>query len=303
MRKGTVDIHADDYGYSIATSKDMLECMQAGKLDSFSIICNTRWFAESMDLLYEAIPALPFLPLMSIHLNIPEGQSDSDILPMSWTKLFLASYSFKRKKVKEELKKDLKKQIESTQAVIDKCIDIARANNIECTQKGIRLDSHIHTHLIPLVWQALVELIDEENYNIEYIRNPKEPLLPFIGNRKLLKTYGLLNIIKNRILMLYSKKADRYCEHHGLAKMYMWGLCMSGHMDYERISELYPDMLAWAKKDGRKLELLFHPGQALPEEYSTEMDVNYFRDANTSQNRHIEKDAVMRIDVIVKEGD
>ena len=50
----TVDIHADDYGYSINTSKDMLECMKAGALDSISIICNTKWFEYSMEMLYPA---------------------------------------------------------------------------------------------------------------------------------------------------------------------------------------------------------------------------------------------------------
>ena len=56
-----------------------------------------------------------------------------------------------------------------------------------------------------------------------------------------------------------------------------------------------------AEKDGRVLELLFHPGQALREEYSREMNRNYFNDANTSLNRTIEKDAVMRIREIVNE--
>ena len=36
-----IDIHADDYGYSLAVSRDILECMKAGCLDSISIICNT----------------------------------------------------------------------------------------------------------------------------------------------------------------------------------------------------------------------------------------------------------------------
>ena len=246
--KDYVDIHADDYGYSINTSLDILECMKAGKLDSFSIICNTKWFDESMDLLYKEIPSLPFLPLISIHLNIPEGASDSDIIPMSWGKLFISSYSLKRKRVKEELKNDLKKQIDKTQEAIRKCITIAEENGIECKQKGIRLDSHIHTHLIPVVWDALIEVIEEEKYDIEYIRNPKEPLMPFLKNISLIHSYGLANILKNRILMLYSGKVDRYCDEHNLAKMYMWGLCMSGHMDYQRVEKVFPEMMKEAKK-------------------------------------------------------
>lgn len=294
-----VDIHADDYGYSINTSLDMLECMRKGCLNSFSIICNNSLFEESMELLYKEIPSLPFLPLISIHLNIPEGKSESDLFPMSWGRLFLSSYSFNKKQVKQELKKELKRQIDKTQKVIEKCITIAKDNDIECKQKGIRIDSHIHTHLIPVVWEALTEVIEEEKYDVEYIRNPKEPLSPFLKNISLIGTYGVANLIKNRILMFYSGEVDRYCEQHNLDKMYMWGLAMSGHMDYDRIQKVYPDMLKKAERDKRKLELLFHPGKALPEEYSGEMNPDYFKNANLSENRHIEKNAVMNIKDII----
>ena len=290
-----IDIHADDYGYSLDTSLDMLECMRAGRLDSFSIICNTKWFDESMQMLYREIPKLPFLPLISIHLNIPEGYSESELFPMSWGKLFLASYSPNRKKVKDELKKELKRQIFKTQSVINECIRIAHINHIPYQQRAIRLDSHIHTHLIPVVWDSLVEVIDEEDLNIEYIRNPKEPIFPFIKNTSLLPTYGIVNLIKNRILMMYSGKVDKYCKKHKIDKMYMWGLAMSGHMDYERIEKIFPDMVQIAQKNNRTLELLFHPGKATVQEYSEEMNPDYFRDANSSENRHIEKEAVMKM--------
>lgn len=294
-----IDIHADDYAYSINTSKDMLECMEAGNLDSFSIICNTTHFDESMELLYAKIPTLKFLPYISIHLNLPEGKGVTDLLPISWAKLFLSSYSFSRNSVKEKLKKELKWQIDTTQKAIEKCIKIAKDNNIECHQKGIRLDSHIHTHPIPVVWQALTEVIEEEKYDIEYIRNPKEPIMPFLKKKELLSTYGIVNMIKNRILMFYSNKIDRYCDLHKIGKMYMWGLMMSGHMDFDRVKAVYPQMSKKAQEDKRKLELLFHPGRASEDEYSSEMDPNYFRDSNLSENRHIEKNAVMNIKDII----
>lgn len=288
-----VDIHADDYGYSINTSKDMLECMKMGCLNSFSIICNNNKFEESMDMLYEAIPSFPFLPLISVHINLPEGKGE--ILPLSWAKLFLSNSS-----IKGELKKEIKKQINTVNEVIEKCMDIAHKNNIPVSQKGIRLDTHIHTHPIPIVWNSLIEVIDEEEYNIEYIRNPKEPLVPFIKHFDLIPSYGLANIIKNRILMFYSRKIDKYCGKYNLEKMYMWGLCMSGHMDFDRIKKIYPDMLEYTKKHNRKLELLFHPGMAIESEYSKEMNKDYFKNANLSEYRHIEKDAVKRIKEIVE---
>lgn len=300
MKTNIVDIHADDYGYSINTSKDILECMKQGCLNSVSIICNNSHFDESMGMLYNAIPSLPFLPLLSVHLNLPEGNSDSDIFPMSWANLFLSSYGFNKAKVKEELKKEIKKQIFTVNEVVEKCIDIAKDNGVEYHQKGIRIDTHIHTHPVPVVWESLVEVIEEEKLHIEYIRNPKEPIVPFIKRVDLIPSYGITNIVKNRILMFYSSKIDKYCDSHNLEKMYMWGLTMSGHMDFDRIKKLYNDMYNYAQKHNRNLELLFHPGKATENEYSSEMNKDYFKNANLSDNRHIEKDAVLRIKEIVR---
>ena len=69
------DIHADDYALTVNTSKDMLECMRAGRLDSISIVPNMSCFEACMELFYAEIPKLPFLPLLSVHLDFVEGRS------------------------------------------------------------------------------------------------------------------------------------------------------------------------------------------------------------------------------------
>lgn len=298
MKNKKVDIHADDYAYSMNTSIDMLECMKQGKLDSFSIICNTVYFDECVELLKKEIPNLPFLPKISVHLSFPEGNGVTDLLPISWGKLFLSSYSFSRNKVKEKLKQEIRWQINKTQEAINECLAIAKNNNVIYSQNGIRIDSHIHTHPIPVVWDALIEVIEEDKMNIEYIRNPKEPILPFIKKISLLSSYGIVNMIKNRILMFYSRKIDRYCDLHKIDKMYMWGLMMSGKMDYDRVKTLFEDVEVYSMNRNRNLELLFHPGKANSDEYSKEMNPDYFKNANTSQNRCIEKNTVMNIDDI-----
>ena len=75
----------------------------------------------------------------------------------------------------------------------------------------------------------------------------------------------------------------------------MWGLMMSGKMDYDRIKIVYPYMLNTAEKNNRRLELLFHPGKAIEGEYGKDMDKDYFKDANLSDNRRIEKEAVLNM--------
>ena len=69
-----IDVHADDYALTVHTSADILECMKKGKLNSISIVPNMSCFEECMDMLYKAVPTLPFLPAMSVHLDFVEGK-------------------------------------------------------------------------------------------------------------------------------------------------------------------------------------------------------------------------------------
>lgn len=303
MKNINIDIHADDYGYSLNTSKDILECIKKGCLDSISIICNTHSFEESMDLFYKEIPNLPYLPLLSVHINLVEGYnlSNSPLLSVngintsSWGDLLIGSLGGMKKDLKIQLKEEIKAQILKTDEAIKKCIKIAKENGIECKQNGLRIDSHVHTLPIPLLFEALTEVIEEEELDVEYIRNPKEPLLPFLSTLSLYPTYGIVNIMKNIILNIFSGKIDKYCEKKNYQKMYMWGLVMSGSMDYERVKKIYNKMVTYSKRHNRNLELLFHPGSALELETSEEYGKDYFKNANLSPNRKVEKEAVLKI--------
>lgn len=302
----TVDIHADDYALTIGTSKDILSCMEKGELDSISIVSNMSCFRECMELLYQAIPALPFLPEMSVHLDFVEGRSlagadlvpmltrsGSDLMSVSWGKLFLLSHlPWKRRAAKEQLKREIKAQIETAQAAIRRAMDIAKEHGVSCGQEDIRIDSHQHTHMIPVVWEALTEVIEEEHYRVEFIRNSKEMLGAFLSEISLWKTYRPINFVKNILLSFYSRKVDRYAKMHGMEPMYVWGLVMSGHMDYDRIVKLYPKIMRKAKKDDRVLEMIFHPGRMLPKEVSEEIDEEAAKAFGLRSDRHVEMDAV-----------
>lgn len=307
------DIHADDYALTVNTSKDMLSCMKKGQLDSISIVPNMSCFQECMEMLYQAIPTMPFLPRMSVHLDFVEGCSlartkevpllvkdGSTIVGLSWGGVFLLSYlPWKRRSAKEQLKKEIKAQIEAVQAVVQHAMDIAKEHGIPCAQKGARIDSHQHAHMIPVVWEALIEVIAEEKYNIEYIRNSKEMMGVFLTELSLWKTYRPINFVKNRLLFFYSYRADRYAKAHNMNQMYLWGLIMSGRMDYDRIVRLYPKIAAKAEKDNRVLEILFHPGLMLPEEVSEEIGRDAAEDFYLRQNRHVEMDAVSQIKTLI----
>ncbi len=301
------DIHADDYALTLNTSKDMLECMRAGKLDSISIVTNMSCFEECMELLYAEIPNLPFLPLMSVHLDFVEGRclagrkkapdlvkNGSDLMGLGWGGLFFASYlPGKRKKIKAQLTCEIKEQLARGDRAAKRCLEIAGKAGIPCAQKGLRIDSHQHAHMIPVVWEAMLAAVKDEGYTVEYIRNSKEVLGVFLTDVSLYKTYRPINFIKNRLLSFYSHKADRYCKENGIKPMYLWGLVMSGRMDQKRIEKLYPKMLAKAKRDGRELEVLFHPGLMLADEVTDEVAGEAVEDFYRREDRHVEKEAVL----------
>ena len=57
MRK--VDVHADDYGLTLNTSKDIMEGINAGKLNSISIMPNTTCFEEAREYFYKKETVIP----------------------------------------------------------------------------------------------------------------------------------------------------------------------------------------------------------------------------------------------------
>lgn len=304
-----IDIHADDYALTVNTSRDMLACMEKGQLDSISIVPNMSCFDACMQMLYDAIPKMPFLPKMSVHLDFVEGHclagtekapllaaGKGSLMGLSWGNLFILSYlPWKRAAAKRQIKQEIRAQIAAVNAAVQKAMQIATRAGVSCGQKGLRIDSHQHAHMIPIVWEALTEVIAEEGYSIEYIRNSKEMIGIFLAETSLWKTYRPINFVKNRLLAFYSHRADHYAKAHDLEQMYLWGLVMSGHMDYERIAVLYPSVIAKAERNGRMLEILFHPGLMLPDEVTEETGEEAARDFYLREDRHVEMEAVSRI--------
>ena len=304
MRK-MVDIHADDYALTVNTSREMLELMKDGIFDSISIIPNSSCHDECIDILCANITSLPYLPRMSVHLNLVEGISlsnnDGSLIDTTWKSLFFASYiPVFATGIRKRIKSEINCQIRKCAASIDRCISAARAANIPCDQKKIRIDSHQHAHMIPVVRRALYECIAENGYDTEYIRNSKEPLWPFLSRISLIGSYRIVNIIKNRLLQMYSNKVDKYARNAGLRPMLLWGLIMSGKMDEDRIAKLYPYVTAYAEKHERDLEILFHPGRMGRDEIGREIPQNAADEFYLSVNRDTEKAGARRCRMLVK---
>ena len=294
------DIHADDYGVSLNGAEDILECLKEGALDSFSVIPNMSCFEKCVERYTQEKEQFVKLPLVTVHLNIMDGRpllkkeevpdlvDEDGFFSLTWGKLFFLNYSIgaKKRRVKEQLKKEFLAQTEA----VEKAFGL----------REIRLDSHQHPHMIPFVFDVLMEICDEKKGNVTFVRVAKEPLLPFLSKVSLYPTYSPANLVKNVLLNLYSVGAIKKLKKRGLNYELMWGLVMSGYMDEKRTQELLPFMERAAKKKGKKLEILFHPGLMSESEKTEEYRKEGFYKFYCSKNRLEEKKAVKKLHEILK---
>lgn len=288
-----IDIHADDYGLTMHSSHKILELVNLGKLTGISIMPNMSAFEQAVDLWKREFSG-ESEPWISVHLNFMEGYSLSDphqlsylvdekgLFTISWGTLVKYNYHYKiRNKVKEQLKREIKEQLER---VIEayKLLD----------EKKLRVDSHQHTHMIPIVMESLLEVIKENNYQVEYIRLSRDPWSVYFSYPRFYMTYSLINIVKVFVLNWYSYKGEKILKRNGISSMLLSGVFLSGKMDRKRIEILYPKLKRYAEKKKQFLEVLFHPGNALNSEMGEEFNHSKAKEFYLSDNRKREYEAV-----------
>jgi hypothetical protein len=113
-----------------------------------------------------------------------------------------------------------------------------------------------------VVFDAMMDVIREENLDVSYIRIPREHLSLYFRNRKCLRDFSPINLVKVGILNILAlrngrKYAERLSEME--QKLFM-GVFLSGCMYYENVSPILRDAEALAMQKGWGLEVLAHPG-------------------------------------------
>lgn len=282
-----ITVHADDYAVSLHTSQDIVKLIRAGKLDSTSVIPNMSCFEESTDLLKQAMEQSERQVHLAIHINLMEGHCIADKSEVSelvdeegyfyrsWSELLLASYSRKRDQIQKQLETEIYAQIMRVMATFPGGM-------------AFRMDSHQHTHMIPVVWDALARVLRENRIPFDRIRIPAEPIRPFMRERKLLLTYKPVNWIKNMVLQMLAVRAGRHSADLYSDKVLFWGLLMTSHMDEERVTRLYPHFKQYADKKHKDIEMVFHPGTMLASENGREYTKQSFLKDHMSANRELE---------------
>lgn len=259
----SVEYHADDYGMFPSQSRRILECHTNGRLNGISVMPNGPELDRCMD---EFAPFSGEIAV-SVHLNLIEGCCLSDpkevplladetgVLRGSFGSLLLHSYLPGRNAYREQLKKELSAQIHAVQSRME-------------TGAPLRLDGHAHYHMLPVVFDAMMDVIREEKLEVSYIRIPREYPSLYLRHLGKLRDFSAINLVKVLILNLLTKRAEaKYGEIlKGMTRKVFLGVFLSGRMYRENMAPILPEAVRLAQKLGQDLEILAHPGGVYEQE-------------------------------------
>ena len=286
-------LHADDYGISANASKDILSLIEKEKIYSFSIIPNMSCFSECMKMLTPVLETRGKSLSIALHINLFEGHccAEPSQIPLlvdsngffqpDWKWFFYHSYLPGRRELRKQLSIEIHAQIKRFLAVMP-------------ADYVLNLDSHQHSHMIPVVWDAIGDVVTRNNYRVNYVRISREPLTPYLRCPYLLQTFPRVNFIKNIIIQFCSIHAKWNPIVSFKGKYYLWGLVMGGAMDYMRLRKLLPYFEKYGQEPNT-LEVLFHPGLMLQSELTEEYNKIEFVNDEISARRETEYRTLMRI--------
>lgn len=293
-----IEYHADDYGLFPTQSQRIIDCCRNGVVNGISVMPNSPYLPECMEMLrpfWEDIQ-------VAVHLNFMEGRSicdpeevhllvnDQGVFNISFGKLLLASILPGRRQYKNQLQREVHAQIHAVLPYLK--------------GRPLRIDGHSHYHMLPVVFDALMDVIQEEKLSVTYIRIPKEYAKIYFSHRKELVQFLPINLLKVLILNLLAKrnrmKYRRFLD--SLEQSVFSGVMYSGRMCTQNMSVLLPEMERLAEQRGENLEILAHPGGVYEKEdiaqLTNENDVAFL----TSGLRQEEAEAFISLKTHIKNG-
>lgn len=279
-------ISADDYGLCDISSMRIKQCIDKGALNKVSVFPN-----------FDAVDLNEILKNKNVrvclHLNLVEGKcmANSDEIDLIADKNGDFKYTFgglfklnlfHKKELESQVYKEIKAQVVFWKSILPEGVPFC-------------IDSHQHTHMIPAVFKALLRVLDDEKISLEYMRIPSEPLMPFVKTPSLYFTYSGINVIKQWLLKLLWLVNKKYAKKYHIPTAYFLGILFSGKMDEKRIDKILPKYIKMAQKNGRDIEVLFHPGYLDEKEFNLKDKSVTFEKFYLSENRKTEFDSVIKI--------
>ena len=239
---------ADDYGISKISNTRIEECLKNGVLNKISVLPNSDALDFKRRLLGENVK-------LSLHLNLIEGyplskKEDVSLLvagngsfKYSFIGLLFISIFGNRNLLEKQIYNEIKAQI-----------DFWKNKMGENTP--VLIDSHQHTHMIPLVFKTLMRVIKDENVDVEYIRIPDEPILPYIKSLSLYLKYSPVGLAKQWLLKFLNFINRKEFKKSNIKSAAVMGILFSGQLSEDKINKLLPHYM----NQNKNIEIVFHPG-------------------------------------------
>ena len=243
---------ADDYGISAYSNSRIENCLENGILNKISVLPN----GEISDFKQRLSGNNTTL---SLHINLVEGRplsepndvdlliSDNGYFKYSFVGLFFLSMSNKRKEFEKQIYIEIQNQI--------KFWKMAMGENTP-----ISIDSHQHTHMIPLIFKILMRVIGDEGLDVSSIRIPAEPISPYLFSPSLYFEYKPTGLLKQWLLKALAFANRKEFAKAKIKSAYFMGVMFSGKLNEARIKKLLPHYLKLAKKHNKNIEIGLHPG-------------------------------------------
>lgn len=276
-----INIHADDYGMTAQCNARIQTCWEQGCVNAVSVMVNGN---EPL------LPKDSHVPV-ALHLNLVEGKTltpaeqvpllirEDGYLKHSFFGLLILSLSPMRRQLEKQLYLEIQAQLVEFQRLFP-------------NERELLLDSHQHTHMIPLVFSTLLRVIRDLGLGVSYMRIPAEPIGPFLREPALYLTYRPMNLVKNAVLNFLWCFNRKQFRESGISTAIFCGILFSGEMDKRRLTKVFPHFLRLAEKRGMDLEFLFHPGAILPGEPFLDPDKTGFCDFYRSSGRQTDGETV-----------
>jgi len=253
-------IHADDFGLTEGITDGILGCFDHGPLTGTSIVANGYAF----DYAVSEVQRRPGLRL-AVHLNLAEGRPvsreagvapllDADrqfhlSFPALWLR-FLRAGPSGRLALRDAVKHELAAQIGKVREAVGEDVPV-------------RVDSHQHYHMIPFVFDALLDLSDQ--CRISYVRLPRELFFWCGEGQRAWANYAGANLVKHLLLNGLCRRRERRLMELGIRYCHTFvGVLFTGNMS-EAAVRAAAAQVPRHDCDG-VVEVLFHPGGARPDE-------------------------------------
>lgn len=268
-------LQVDDCGLSAGITDAIMTCYDRGWAGRTSVVANGAGWEHAV----AALRCRPGLPI-ALHLNLFEGSplsppTDLDLLVDArgrFHRSFVALWAHgsagaAAKRLRAQVRLELRRQIE-------------RFLEAFGDRGPLAVDGHVHYHVLPPVFDELLALCAE--YPLGAIRLPREPLYWPL-------TWGaprppMVNVAKSLVLRALCRRAGPALRAHSVKTTEAFvGVLGTGEMNLAHVRAAL-DHLRRAGTSGT-VEILFHPGRALPSEASLWSDRPELRAFYLSANR------------------